>query len=115
MLIEKYNGAFPMWLAPEQVRVLSLTDRTCDVAKSVRDKLFDMGLRAEVDVRSEKLGKKIREAQLEKVPYILVIGDKEAEQNVVAVRHRTDGDLGVMSVDDFAKLALIEVATKQIK
>ena len=115
MLIEKYNGAFPMWLAPEQVRVLSLTDRTCDVAKSVRDKLFDMGLRAEVDVRSEKLGKKIREAQLEKVPYILVIGDKEAEQNVVAVRHRTDGDLGVMSVDDFAKLALMEVATKQIK
>lgn len=75
----------------------------------------NMGLRAEVDVRSEKLGKKIREAQLEKVPYILVIGDKEAEQNVVAVRHRTDGDLGVMSVDDFAKLALIEVATKQIK
>ena len=74
-----------------------------------------MGLRAEVDVRSEKLGKKIREAQLEKVPYILVIGDKEAEQNVVAVRHRTDGDLGVMSVDDFAKLALMEVATKQIK
>lgn len=115
MLIEKYNGAFPMWLAPEQVRVLSLTDRTCDVAKSVRDKLFDMGLRAEVDVRSEKLGKKIREAQLEKVPYILVVGDKEAEQNVVAVRHRTDGDLGVMSVDDFAKLALIEVATKHIK
>lgn len=115
MLIEKYNGAFPMWLAPEQVRVLSLTDRTCDVAKSVRNKLFDMGLRAEVDVRSEKLGKKIREAQLEKVPYILVIGDKEAEQNVVAVRHRTDGDLGVMSVDDFAKLALMEVATKHIK
>ena len=65
--------------------------------------------------KNEKLGKKIREAQLEKVPYILVIGDKEAEQNVVAVRHRTDGDLGVMSVDDFAKLALIEVATKQIK
>lgn len=115
MLIEKYNGAFPMWLAPEQVRVLSLTDRTCDVAKSVRNKLFDMGLRAEVDVRSEKLGKKIREAQIEKVPYILVIGDKEAEQNVVAVRHRIDGDLGAMSVDDFAKLALMEVATKHIK
>ena len=115
MLIEKYNGAFPMWLAPEQVRVLSLTDRTCDVAKCVGDKLVDAGLRAEGDVRGEQLGKKIREAQLEKVPYILVIGDKEAEQNVVAVRHRTDGDLGVMSVDDFAKLALIEVATKQIK
>ena len=115
MLIEKYNGAFPMWLAPEQVRVLSLTDRTAEYAKEVRNRLFDMGLRAEADVRSEKLGKKIREAQLEKVPYLLVVGDKEAEQNAVAVRHRTEGDLGVMSLSDFAKLALMEVATKEIK
>ena len=82
---------------------------------NIRNQLFDMGLRAEADVRSEKLGKKIRDAQLEKVPYILVVGDKEAEQNVVSVRHRTDGDLGIMSVSDFAKLALMEVATKQIK
>ena len=74
-----------------------------------------MRLRSEADVRSEKLGKKIREAQLEKVPYLLVVGDKEAEQNAVAVRHRTEGDLGVMSLSDFAKLALMEVATKEIK
>ena len=115
MLIEKYNGAFPMWLAPEQVRVLSLTDRTADKAKEVRDKLFDMGLRAEADVRSEKLGKKIREAQLDKVPYVIVIGDKEAEQNVISVRHRSEGDLGTMTVDEFVGKALKEVATKEIK
>ncbi len=115
MLIEKYNGAFPMWLAPEQVRVLSLTDRTCDKASEIAKMLFDMGLRAEADVRSEKLGKKIREAQLDKVPYILVIGDKEAEQNVVAVRHRSEGDLGTMTIEEFAGKCLLEVANKTIK
>lgn len=115
MLIEKYNGAFPMWLAPEQARVLSLTDRTADKAKEVRDKLLDLGLRAEADVRSEKLGKKIREAQLDKVPYIIVIGDKEAEQNVISVRHRSEGDLGTMTVEEFVAKALLEVATKEIK
>lgn len=115
MLIEKYNGAFPMWLAPEQARVLSLTDRTADKAKEVRDKLFDLGLRAEADVRSEKLGKKIREAQLDKVPYIIVIGDKEAEQNIISVRHRSEGDLGTMTVEEFVAKALLEVATKEIK
>ena len=115
MLIEKYNGAFPMWLAPEQVRVLSLTDRTIDKAQEVRNRLFDLGLRAEADVRSEKLGKKIREAQLDKVPYIVVIGDKEAEQNLIAVRHRTEGDLGTMTVEEFVVKALLEVATKEIK
>lgn len=115
MLIEKYNGAFPMWLAPEQVRVLSLTDRTIDKVKEVRNRLFDLGLRAEADVRSEKLGKKIREAQLDKVPYIIVIGDKEAEQNLISVRHRTEGDLGTMTVEEFVAKALLEVSTKEIK
>lgn len=115
MLIEKYNGAFPMWLAPEQVRVLSLTDRTVDIVNEITEMLRSAGLRAEADVRSEKLGKKIREAQLEKVPYILVVGDKEAEQNVVAVRHRSEGDLGTMSVPDFVSKCLLEIATKQIK
>ncbi len=115
MLIEKYNGAFPMWLAPEQVRVLSLTDRTMDNAKDIKKQLEMAGLRAEADVRSEKLGKKIREAQLEKVPYILVIGDKEAEQGVVSVRHRTEGDLGAMTVEQFVSKCLTEVALKQIK
>lgn len=115
ILIEKYNGAFPMWLAPEQVRVLSLTDRTVENAKEVREKLFALGIRAEADVRSEKLGKKIREAQLDKVPYILVIGDKEAENGVVAVRHRSSGDLGVMSLEQFVVMILQEIATKEIK
>ena len=115
MLIEKYNGAFPLWLAPEQVRVASLTDRTNEQVKAVRDKLISLGLRAEVDVRSEKLGKKIRDAQLAKVPYVLVIGDKEAKAGLVAVRHRSQGDLGTMSVDDFVARALVEVAGKEIK
>lgn len=115
MLIEKYNGAFPLWMAPEQVRVLSLTDRTADNAKAVARELTAAGLRANADVRSEKLGKKIREAQLEKVPYVLVIGDKEAEQGVVAVRQRTEGDLGTMQVSDFITLAKEEVASKARK
>ena len=115
MLIEKYNGAFPLWMAPEQVRVLSLTDRTADNAKAVARELTSAGLRANADVRSEKLGKKIREAQLEKVPYVLVIGDKEAEQGVVAVRQRTEGDLGTMQVSDFITLAKEEVASKARK
>ena len=115
MLIEKYNGAFPMWLAPEQVRVLSLTDRTVAKVNEIVHTLTYAGIRAEADIRSEKLGKKIREAQLEKVPYILVVGDKEAEQNVVSVRHRSEGDLGTMSVADFVGKALLEIATKKIK
>lgn len=115
MLIEKYNGAFPLWMAPEQVRVLSLTDRTADNAKAVARELTAAGLRANADVRSEKLGKKIREAQLEKVPYVLVIGDKEAEQGVVAVRQRTEGDIGTMQVSDFITLAKEEVASKARK
>lgn len=115
MLIEKYNGAFPLWMAPEQVRVLSLTDRTADNAKAVARELTAAGLRANADVRSEKLGKKIREAQLEKVPYVLVIGDKEAEQGVVAVRQRTEGDLDTMQVSDFIALAKEEVASKARK
>ena len=115
MLIEKYNGAFPLWLAPEQVRVVSLTDRTADKVTEICDTLKEAGLRAEADIRSEKLGKKIREAQLDKVPYILVIGDKEAEQGVVAVRHRSEGDLGVMSLDEFSAMALMEIAKKTIK
>ena len=115
MLIEKYNGAFPLWMAPEQVRVLSLTDRTADNAKAVARELTAAGLRANADVRSEKLGKKIREAQLEKVPYVLVIGDKEAEQSVVAVRQRTEGDIGTMQVSDFIALAKEEVASKARK
>ena len=106
MLIEKYAGAFPLWISPVQVKVLSLTDRTADYAKEVVDKLKAAGLRAEADLRNEKIGYKIREAQLEKIPYMFIVGDKEKEDNTVAVRSRKQGDLGAVAVPDaIAKLA----------
>lgn len=101
MLIEKYAGAFPLWIAPVQVKVMALTDRTSAQTKDTVDKLKKLGIRAEADVRNEKIGFKIREAQLEKVPYMLIIGDKEAENGVVSVRARKAGDLGQMSLDEF--------------
>ena len=101
LLIEKFKGAFPVWLAPEQVRVMSLTDRTEAEANAIRDNLRMYGIRAESDVRSEKIGYKIRAAQLDKIPYMLIIGDKEKEAGVVAVRSRKDGDLGTMTFEDF--------------
>jgi threonyl-tRNA synthetase len=115
MLIEKYNGAFPVWLAPEQIRVLSLTDRTLDKAKEIADTLKKAGFRATADIRSEKLGKKIREVQLEKGPYALIIGDKEAEEGYVSVRDRTEGDLGAMTIDSFIARVGGEVASKTLK
>lgn len=106
LLIEKYNGALPMWLCPVQVKVLSLTDRTSEQASAVTSKLLASGISAEVDNRSEKIGFKIRQAQLEKVPYMLILGDKEIENNVVAVRCRKNGDIGTMDLDAFIKLSL---------
>jgi threonyl-tRNA synthetase len=103
MLIEHYAGAFPLWLAPVQAKVLSISDRQLDYAKGVRDRLRADGVRAELDTRSEKIGFKIREAALEKVPYILVVGDKEVQENTVAVRERGGKDLGAMALDDFLK------------
>lgn len=107
MLIEKYAGAFPTWLAPVQVKILPVTDRALDYSNALQDKMREAGLRVEIDVRSEKIGKKIRDAQLEKVPYMLIIGDKEVESgNEVAVRSRSAGDLGSMPTDEFiAKVA----------
>ena len=113
MLIEKYNGAFPLWLSAEQVRVLSLTDRTIENAEATAKALLNVGIRAEADIRSEKLGKKIREAQLEKVNYIVVIGDKEAEQGLISVRHRAEGDLGTMTLDEFKAKVLLETAERR--
>ena len=113
MLIEKYNGAFPLWLSAEQVRVLSLTDRTIENAEATAKVLLNAGIRAEADIRSEKLGKKIREAQLEKVNYIVVIGDKEAEQGLISVRHRAEGDLGTMTLDEFKAKVLLETAERR--
>lgn len=100
LLIEKYGGAFPLWISPEQVRVLSLTERTADKCSEICNELKKRGILATVDNRNEKIGYKIREAQTEKVPYMLIVGDKEAQANLVSVRHRND-DLGQMSFDDF--------------
>jgi threonyl-tRNA synthetase len=101
MLIEKYAGALPVWISPLQVRVLSLTDRNAELADGLVQTLRAAGIRAESDNRNEKIGYKIREAQLEKIPYMLVVGDKEAEANAVSVRCRKNGDLGQMSAPDF--------------
>jgi len=111
-LLEKYAGALPLWMAPEQVRVLTITDRVNDYAEGVKKALLAKGIRVEVDVRNEKIGKKIREAQIEKVPYMLVIGDKEAEAGQVAVRTRAGGDEGAMSADDFLAKCLARIESK---
>ena len=100
LLIEKYAGALPMWLAPVQVRILPITDRNMDYSIALKQKLERLGLRVELDDRAEKVGYKIRSAQVEKVPYMLVIGDKEMESAEVAVRSRKDGDLGAMKLED---------------
>jgi threonyl-tRNA synthetase len=100
-------------LSAEQCRVLSLTDRTIDNAQESAKSLLSAGIRAEADIRSEKLGKKIREAQLDKVNYIVVIGDKEAEQGLISVRHRAEGDLGTMTLDAFKAKVLLETAEKR--
>ncbi|UCG38679.1 MAG: threonine--tRNA ligase [bacterium] len=101
VLIEHFAGAFPAWLAPVQVKILTITDRSANYARSVAEKLRVEGFRAEVDLRNEKIGYKIREARLEKVPYMLIIGDKEADTGTVSVRHRELGDRGSVSFDDF--------------
>ncbi len=99
-LIERYAGALPMWMAPEQVRILTITERSDDWAYELKAKLEAEGMRVEVDPRNEKIGFKIREAQMQKVPYMVVLGDKEVEDKVVAIRDRKGGNLGVMSVED---------------
>lgn len=114
LLIEKYAGAFPTWVAPEQVRVLSLTDRTAEDAKQLRLKLLADGIRAEADVRSEKIGYKIREAQLDKIPYMIILGDKEKEAGLIAVRGRKAGDLGAMPYDAFLERIKKEIDEKVV-
>lgn len=112
ILTEQYAGAFPVWLAPEQVRVLPITERQADYAKKVRDALTAKGIRAESDGRSEKIGYRIREAQMKKIPYMLVVGDKEIESGSVAVRSRFGGDLGSEKLDAFIGKVLEEIRTK---
>ena len=103
-LIEEYAGALPTWMAPEQVRFLPVTDRAADYCAEQAKKLEDMGFRVEVDYRNEKIGRKIRDAQMEKVPYMVVVGDRDMENGTVSPRHRADGDLGAMSMDEFSAL-----------
>ena len=112
VITEHFAGAFPAWLSPVQVKILPITDRTAEYADQVRDVLDKHGFRVEVDHRNEKIGKKIREAQLEKVPYMLVLGDKEAEGITVAVRSRSGGDQGVMSLEEFVEILNEEVAQR---
>jgi threonyl-tRNA synthetase len=101
ILIEHCAGAFPTWLAPVQVAILPITDRAHAHALAIRDQAMDLGLRVELDLRNEKVNAKIRDAQLQKVPYMLVIGDREAAAGTVSVRHRQRGDLGVVTLDAF--------------
>ena len=112
-LIEEYAGAFPLWLSPTQVKVMTITNRADDAAKAIAEKLDSLGIRCELDLRNEKIGFKIREAQMDKIPYMFVLGDKEAENGTVAVRGRK-GDLGTMSVDEIIAKLMEEIRTKAI-
>lgn len=114
-LIEKYEGKFPTWLCPEQVRVLPISEKYSDYADSVCAKLKDNGILATVDNRSEKIGYKIREARLNKLPYMLVVGAQEAEEGTVSVRSRFAGDEGVKALDDFIDAICKEIRTKEIR
>lgn len=113
ILIEHFAGAFPTWLAPVQVKVLPISDKYMDYAQSVLNKLTEAGIRAEVDTRAEKIGYKIREAQTAKIPYMLVVGQKEEEENTVSVRSRAAGDEGARSLDTFIADILKEIETKE--
>lgn len=112
LILEKYAGALPLWISPTQVKIMSLTDRTSDDAKKLAFRLREQGIRCEVDVRNEKIGYKIREAQLEKVPYMIILGDKEKENEVVAVRSRNAGDLGTMTEKEFVDKLTKEITEK---
>ena len=100
-LIEETKGNLPLWVSPKQVKILPIADRHIDYANEIKDRLKKLKLRVEVDTRAEKIGYKIREAQLQKVPYMLVVGDKEIESNSVGVRSRTEGDIGSMTINEF--------------
>ncbi len=115
VITEHFAGAFPTWLSPVQVKMLPVTDRAAEYAKEIAQKLDAQGFRVEVDGRNEKIGKKIREAQLEKVPYMLVVGDRDMEAGTVSVRHRAEGDLGAMSLDEFSEMLHKVVDSKEKK
>ncbi len=112
VITEHFAGAFPTWLAPVQVKVMPITDRSREYAEGVYKKLFDAGIRVETDYRSEKIGYKIREAQIQKIPYMLVLGDKEAEEGLVAVRTRAGGDEGTMTLEEFIAKITEEISSR---
>ena len=112
ILIEHYAGSFPVWMAPNQVRVMPITDKQQAYAKEINDKLFELGYRTQLDDRNEKIGKKIREAQVQKVPFMLIVGEKEEEAGTVAVRQRHGGDLGAMTLDAFIARMQKDIDTK---
>jgi threonyl-tRNA synthetase len=112
ILVEHYAGAFPTWLAPVQVKILNITDAQKEYAEKIYDQLKSRGIRVELDLRNEKIGYKIREAQLSKTPYMIVLGNKEMENNMIAVRSRKDGDLGAMNLEEFIKNVVEEINEK---
>ena len=111
IITEHFAGAFPTWLAPVQVRILPIADSHKEYAEKLKEKLEEYDIRVELDEREEKIGYKIREAQLQKIPYMLIVGDKEVEANAVGVRSRKDGDIGAMSVEDFINKIEEEIKT----
>ena len=111
IITEHFAGAFPTWLAPVQVRILPIADSHKEYAEKLKEKLEEYDIRVELDEREEKIGYKIREAQLQKIPYMLIIGDKEVQANAVGVRSRKDGDIGAMSVEDFINKIEEEIKT----
>ena len=114
LMLEKYAGALPLWVSATQVAVLDVSEKSEDYSREVFDRLLAAGIRPSKDLRSEKIGKKIREAQLEKVPYMLVIGEAEAVSGEVSVRRRDKGDLGKMKLDDFISLCLSQIRSREI-
>ena len=112
-LLEETKGNLPVWVAPVQVKILPITDNQHDYAYEVKEKLQTKGIRVEVDDRNEKTGYKIREAQLQKIPYMLIVGEKEIEGNTVSIRSREDGDVGVKAVDEFVKEILDRIESKK--
>lgn len=114
ILIEHFAGAFPVWLSPEQVRILTVSDKFTEYAKKIETQLKDAGFRASGDYRPDKIGAKIREAQLEKIPYMLVIGDKEQSAGTVAVRERIAGDQGSLPAAEFIAMLAKEVASRRL-
>ncbi len=114
IITENFAGAFPLWLAPVQIQILNINDSVLDYANSIAEKLKSLGFRVEIDDRNEKIGKKIREAQLQKIPYMLVIGENEKSNNNICVRSRSQGDLGTQTLDDFIKEIIEERDTKKI-